>query len=491
MRRRSVLVITALGLIGLPAAPAAAAALPTLGAAEGVTATLTAGHVELRLSGTAATAAARYVGRTLNVECTNHPRPGLLFAKGAGTSSSGSSAPVVREADGTLVVAAQGAIEADVPLDVCWLQRPDGPRRVVAHHDGIEETTSAERPPLARAAVTPAGALWLQELADVSRLYDVLIKAQGHGTHPLPATLTALQPDVVALDGPDASPPPGQVGYWSDGVRHTVLATVTATGRRMVEEDLGDGMLRSNVEDFGSDYAMPEPATEIYLNRSDADPDGSAWHPGKPVGEADGIRATAVAGRLTVRFGGRAAAAFRRIAGRRVSVTCSGARTIGLFTLRALQDAIHVARPRAPRHGGVLRTPIAGVSDLCAITDDGHTIATATPTAAGNRLEADFLAIVPILSASEDVGVPAGATTYPPAATIAKRIGHGAVALSGPDAPLARGHVGVWTDGAQRAALATTSATGRRMVWADDGDGILRSNVFSAFTSAFVLASFE
>jgi hypothetical protein len=65
-----------------------------------------------------------------------------------------------------------------------------------------------------------------------------------------------------------------------------------------------------------------------------------------------------------------------------------------------------------PRHGGVLRARIAGVSDLCSITDDGHTIATVAPTAAGQRLERDFSALAPILEATDRLGVPAGATAY-------------------------------------------------------------------------------
>jgi hypothetical protein len=65
------------------------------------------------------------------------------------------------------------------------------------------------------------------------------------------------------------------------------------------------------------------------------------------------------------------------------------------------------------------------------------------------------------------------------------------VTLSGPDAPVARRRLGVWTDGAQRAELVTTSPTGRRMVLADDGDGIIRSNVSTTFAAAFILISFE
>jgi hypothetical protein len=40
-----------------------------------------------------------------------------------------------------------------------------------------------------------------------------------------------------------------------------------------------------------------------------------------------------------------------------------------------------------------------------------------------------------------------------------------------------------WTDGAKRALLATTSASGRRMLWSDEGDGMLRTNAFGDLAS--------
>lgn len=60
--------------------------------------------------------------------------------------------------------------------------------------------------------------------------------AAGHGT-------------LVALAGPDAAPPAGLGGYWTDGKRW-VFASVTAAGRRMFLEGGLDGVVRTNVLDF-------------------------------------------------------------------------------------------------------------------------------------------------------------------------------------------------------------------------------------------------
>jgi hypothetical protein len=59
MRARSVLLISPLRLVGVSVKASAAPRVPTLGAAEGATATLSAEPVELRLAGPAAAAVAR------------------------------------------------------------------------------------------------------------------------------------------------------------------------------------------------------------------------------------------------------------------------------------------------------------------------------------------------------------------------------------------------------------------------------------------------
>ena len=70
----------------------------------------------------------------------------------------------------------------------------------------------------------------------------------GKGTDAPPPTALVVQRGrglIVALDGPDASPPAGKLGYWTDGVR-SVSAVLTAAGRRLFI-DLERDVFRTNV----------------------------------------------------------------------------------------------------------------------------------------------------------------------------------------------------------------------------------------------------
>jgi hypothetical protein len=51
--------------------------------------------------------------------------------------------------------------------------------------------------------------------------------------------------------------------------------------------------------------------------------------------------------------------------------------------------------------------------------------------------------------------------------------------MAGPGATVRPGRVGVWTDGAQRAAVAITSPSGRRITLADEGEGTVRTNLYA------------
>jgi hypothetical protein len=48
----------------------------------------------------------------------------------------------------------------------------------------------------------------------------------------------------------------------------------------------------------------------------------------------------------------------------------------------------------------------------------------------------------------------------------------------------------VWTDGARRAVVAVRSASGRRLITADEGDGMVRTNVYGDLLS-LMLALFS
>lgn len=52
---------------------------------------------------------------------------------------------------------------------------------------------------------------------------------------------------VVALAGADETPPPGAIGYYSDGADRAAMVTLAATGRRLFVELDRDKVLRTNV----------------------------------------------------------------------------------------------------------------------------------------------------------------------------------------------------------------------------------------------------
>ena len=53
---------------------------------------------------------------------------------------------------------------------------------------------------------------------------------------------------LVALDGPEGTPPAGKLGYWTDGVRVAAVA-LTRAGRRLFFEIDGD-VTRTNVLNY-------------------------------------------------------------------------------------------------------------------------------------------------------------------------------------------------------------------------------------------------
>jgi hypothetical protein len=177
------------------------------------------GHV-LQFSKRAAWAYRRIAGRRVVVGC------GTVTADGGGFSKDGEMSTVVRapRRRGTIRTLAGG------PADYCFVRRP-GPGRAL----------------VAIAPVTDAGRIYLDELSMVGLMYLPLVLADFDSDVPPPVEQVVRQGrgTVVALDGPDGTPAPGKVGYWTDGAR-VVVAVVTERGRRLFFESERD-VVRTNV----------------------------------------------------------------------------------------------------------------------------------------------------------------------------------------------------------------------------------------------------
>lgn len=469
MVRRFVLVIIAIALSAGSAAGAPAAVPRTeYDPAHGVRATVTGNTVEVRFTGASAAFGTAHAGQRVTFSCGSHPPPGLAFA-GTGVADAfgfalGALAPGRVTADGASV----SATLPGAPGDACDIEGDD------------PALPSSDQ---ARAALTPAGTTWIDEQTLGTRMVDLAYAADPSGTYRSAPDVVALGGgSVVALDSPDATPPAGKLGYWSDGRAVSFVAT-SAAGRRLVLQDPGDGMLRTDVLDAVLSWRPPQ--GEKVSDETDdgaTDDDDGDDDPDAYGGPGDGVTAHLAGRTLVVRFSGpKAAKAYRAIAGRRAAVECLAAPP-PLLLLGGRMTFGRVSRTtvRVPRRGGIVRAALApGPADICALRRGNRQVATVTPTAAGSAYVGGLTAFAAFLSNAPRHLVALGATAYPDAAAIAAAH-RGLVAMTTPGQRLVPGRIGVWTDAHQRALLAMGTPTGQRFVVADEGGGRIRTNILTA-----------
>jgi hypothetical protein len=105
--------------------------------------------------------------------------------------------------------------------------------------------------------LTQAGAVYLDEESKAAGMFRVTLLAellkedQKLAGAPTYAQLVQAYPRltkrVVALPAPGDSPPPKRVGYYSDGVEHTVVAALSTSGKRLFLERSAGDVLSTNV----------------------------------------------------------------------------------------------------------------------------------------------------------------------------------------------------------------------------------------------------
>jgi len=217
MRLRPLLFAIVLSLTVLGVAQSASAQVA--GEEQGVTVVRSSpGHV-IRFAKRAAKVYRRIAGRRVIVACSTVAKLGGNFVV-EGELSSVIRAPRTRRSIRTL-----DAGESDF----CSV-RLRGSRELVA-----------------TAPLTANGRTYLDERIWVA-LLDLPLLLADEGTDVLPSIALVVERGrglVVALDGPEGTPPAGKVGYWTDGVRW-VTAVLTRAGRRLfidVERDV----VRTNV----------------------------------------------------------------------------------------------------------------------------------------------------------------------------------------------------------------------------------------------------
>lgn len=494
---RSVLLNAPTTLIAMAAAAPAGAVV--LGPDSGVSAMRTGDKVDVTFTPAALAGSRLKAGGTVELMCTVAPPtpPGLELAGGSGTDDRPdhvgyADGPIGADGVAHLTLTSGDTDSAPGTLDSCDVER-------VRHLSARSTVTNT----VARVPLTAAGATYVDETVRATALRHLLQKAHAAtGYQPV----AALGAGVVAMDAPGATPPAGQTGYWTDGT-HAAVATLSAAGRRLAIQDLGNYVLRSNVFDqmdpYGFDDITPADVSagtgtstsSAGPKSPDADKKPSPYRAEQPLMPADGIRATVSGRRVTVRFTGKAAKTLRALRGRRLSVLCLAVPRPRLFP-SLLDDAqttsSGVGVLRVPAHGDAVRGTLrGGTGDVCYLVDDEATVAMAGGTAAGKGWIQDLETVMVLLDGEDlDFAAPGGKSYLPTAQLVAAGKKQHYVAMSGPDGAVPVGRVGVWTDGARQAAVAVTSPSGRRFLVVDEGDGVGRTNLLSIISSLFLGATF-
>ena len=209
--RIRLLVAVFLLAVALPATAAAATPI----APPGVSAVRSHGVLKLHFGPRAAGVYRRLAGHRLQIGCETLP-----VENGDGTSSGGASLGPAGRAPKR-----RGALDTGMRgrADYCYVDR----RR--PHFWEL-------------VAVVPASAAGRTYLDEYQRVVELETALDLAGSPP--ATTDHAVADyprfLIAMDGPDGSPPAGdRVGYWSDG-SHVVLAILSAAGRRLFISQQGD-----------------------------------------------------------------------------------------------------------------------------------------------------------------------------------------------------------------------------------------------------------
>lgn len=453
--RWAALIIVA--LVAVRAGSASAATVPS-GAADGVQARLDDQTLTMWFAGSARSVLDSRRGRPVGIDCEEHAPVGPLLFPPDPPDSAWAGARVPRTGDTIAAGLEPGR------YDVCSLTERS--------HDGRSDLV------LARAAVSPRGEVVLDEWGRAFLLRSALRVLRPTATYRAPDDVVADSGGrIAALAGPGETPPPGLVGYWSDMAARAVLATSSASGRRLFVEDEGDGVLRTNTVEYGdlrfpAERPWPRPRLLRIDDREKGVP--AARRFGGAASPFNGMRASVRRGRAVIRFTGRSVAVARLLAGRRIGLRCLAVPpSLALAPDRPVRD--HVIITRMPRRAARLVVRVRRTDDVCAVVDDGTRHALVALDAAGRAALAELESHLDLMEAVITELSPTRDGGYHDTVTVARAAGISR--LPGPDASPAPGHVGVFSDGARRLTyVALPRGGGRRLLFEDAGDGVMRAN---------------
>jgi hypothetical protein len=221
-------------------APAAATADLPVGEADGVRVVREHGGIVVVFTAKADKLYKRIAGKRVIVSCTE------ILEDGANTGAITLPAPRRR---GKLVTG-----DRTRGMDYCrvWL----APRTIKRHGQRFR----LGRRLIVSIPLTQQGAVFIDEetktrdmlqVGLIASLVEEREKLPGHPTYEqLVAELPRFAKLVVKLAAPSDTPPAGKIGYFSDGVEHLALVTVSASGRRLFIETAADEYFATNVAEY-------------------------------------------------------------------------------------------------------------------------------------------------------------------------------------------------------------------------------------------------
>jgi hypothetical protein len=232
-------------VLAFPAPAAAQGPLP-VGEAKGVRIVREQGAIVVVFTRSADRLWRRVAGRTVSVFCDELADPDAVGLQVLGSGGSTFRAPRrgrrLRTGDLT-----RG-------MDTCTVSLPPRTR------GPADDRVRIPRRELVTIAMTQRGAVYLDERAKARRLFGLMFVAEavierdgvtGWPTYAQLSAVFGLNFDrYFPLSGPEDSPPPGRVGYWSDGDRHLALVVLSKLGRRLFVELRPDRAIHTNIASY-------------------------------------------------------------------------------------------------------------------------------------------------------------------------------------------------------------------------------------------------
>ena len=224
-----------------------------------------------------------------------------------------------------------------------------------------------------------------------------------------------------------------------------------------------------------------------------------------PVGESQGVRAYRVNGAIVVRFTERAARLYRRIAGKRVTITCTelpeDRSAVGIVGVGSGSQTFRASKRRRPFRTGDLTRG----TDYCRVWLARRTV---VRDGERQRLGRELIASVPLtqegavyLDEQEKAislyglliyaGEQGDGKAYPTAVALLQAIrdadglSRRIIALASPANTPPLRKIGYYSDGALHAAVVVVSASGRRLFLEVAPDDVLHTNVAGYFPGGF------